>query len=143
MRKKTLTATPMLKCLVVGALEDNDRYLFLIKKDSNGIERIELPNKLVVSGRSEYAEIKSAVVEQTGIDAQIHEVIAQSKHNSGSRKRKVIIPVMIFKVTAKERFAKPSSEYSGFRWLSLEQAKKEKLTKNCEWLLRGWSVSNE
>ncbi|MGV8085940.1 MAG: hypothetical protein ACP5N9_06850 [Candidatus Bilamarchaeum sp.] len=141
--RKMKTLAPIIKALAVAALEDNERYLFLIRKDANAVERIELPAVVVPSGKSPVAEIKSEFTRQTSIDGQVEGIIAQSTYNSGSRKRRALVPVLIFKVTAKERFAKPSNEFSGFKWLSLEQAKKEKLTRNAEWLLRGWRSSSE
>ena len=141
--RKMKTLVPIIKALAVAALEDNERYLFLIRKDVNAVERIELPSVVVPSGKSPVAEIKSEFTRQTSIDGQIEGIIAQSTYNSGSRKRRALVPVLIFKVTAKERFAKPSNEFSGFKWLSLGQAKKEKLTRNAEWLLRGWRSSSE
>ena len=135
-RRKVPTGTPLPKALACGALEDEGRILFLIRKDERGIERIELPCVLVVSGRSPVAEIKSEFIRQTGIDAQLHEIIFESKFNAGSRKRKFLVPCLVFKFTAKNMRAKPTGEFSGFKWLKIDDAKKEKLTKNAEWLRR-------
>lgn len=134
MRKKVKTGTPMLKCLACGMLDDGGRVLFLKRKDRNGIERIELPCVLVVSGKSPVAQIKTEFNRQTGIDAQIHEIILESKHNAGSRRRRYWVPCLVFRFTAKNMRAKPASEFSGFRWISLENAKKEKLGRNAEWI---------
>ena len=125
----------MLKCLACGMIEDGGRVLFLKRKDDRtGIERIELPCALVVSGRSPVAEIKSEFNRQTGIDAQIHEIILESKHNAGTRRRKEWIPCLIFKFSAKKMSAKPADEFSGFKWMKLEDAKKEKFGRNAEWI---------
>jgi hypothetical protein len=124
----------MIKCLACGMLKDEGRVLFLKRKDRRGIERIELPCVLVVSGRSPVAEIKAEFIRQTGIDAQIHEIIIESRHNAGSRRRRNWVPCLVFKFTAKNMRAKPADGFSGFRWLSLEDVKKEKLGRNAEWL---------
>ena len=134
MRKKVRTGQPMLKCLACGMIEDGGRVLFLKRKDRFGIERIELPCVLVVSGRSPVAEIKNEFNRQTGIDAQFHEIIIESKHNAGSRRRKSWIPCLVFKFSAKKMNAKPAQEFSGFKWMKLEDAKKEKLGRNAEWI---------
>jgi hypothetical protein len=136
MRKKVNTGTPLPKALACGSLEDEGRTLFLVRTDERGIERIELPCILVPSGRSPVAEIKSEFARQTGIDAQMHEIIFESKHNAGSRKRRSIVPCLVFKFTAKNMRAKPSGEFSGFRWMKIDDAKKEKLTKSAEWMRR-------
>jgi hypothetical protein len=135
-RKRVLTGTPMVKALACGMLEDEGRALFLVRTDERGIERIEMPCVLVPSGRSPFAEIKTEFARQTGIDGQVHEVILEGAYNAGSRKRRVRVPCMVFKVTARERRARPSNGFSGFRWLSLEEAKKQRLNRNTEWLLR-------
>ncbi|MBU0532724.1 hypothetical protein KKB44_04475 [Candidatus Micrarchaeota archaeon] len=138
-RRKVPTGSPLPKALACGMLEDNGRILFL-KRISHGIERIELPCVLVHSGRSPVAEIKEKFTIQTGIDGEVHEIIIERRHNAGSRKRKIWVPCIVFKITAKNMGAKPSEEFSGFKWLSLENAKKQKLSRNTEWL-RNYSTS--
>jgi ADP-ribose pyrophosphatase YjhB (NUDIX family) len=136
MRTRMKTGTPMPKALACGMLEDEGRVLFLVRTDEHGTERLEMPCVLVPSGRSPFAEIKTEFQRQTGIDAQVHEIVLESRYNAGTRKRKMWVPCLVFKVTARERRAKPSGEFSGFRWLSLEEAKKQRLGRNAEWLPR-------
>lgn len=133
-RQRSLTGTPIPKALACGMLEDGGRVLFLVKMDERGIERIEMPCVLVPSGRSPFAEIKEAFPRLTGIDGEIHEIVLEGRHNTGSRKRKSIVPCLVFRITARNRMAKPSSEFSGFRWLSMDDAKKQRLTRNAEWM---------
>ncbi len=136
-RRKVPTATPIPKALACGMLEDNGRILFLIRSDVNGIERIELPSIVVPSGRSPVAEIKNEYLRATGIDGEVHEIVMESRFNAGSRKRRAMVPVLVFKITARNRSAKPpSGEFSGFRWLSLEDAKRMRLDRKLEWLRR-------
>jgi len=132
--RRMKTGTPMPKALACGMLEDEGRVLFLVRRDEHGIERIELPCVLVPSGRSPFAEIRSGFARQTGIDGQIHEIVLEARYNAGSRKRKAWVPCLVFAVTARERRAKPSPEFAGFRWLSLEEAEKQKLGRNAGWL---------
>jgi hypothetical protein len=115
-------------------LEDGGRVLFLVRTDERGVERIEMPCVLVPSGRSPFAEIKEAFHRMTGIDAEIHEVVVEGRHNTGSRKRRSIVPCMVFKVSARNRTARPSKEFSGFRWLSIDDARRQRLTRNAEWM---------
>jgi len=136
-RRKVPTATPLPKALACGMLEDNGRVLFLVRLDVSGIERIELPSIIVPSGRSAFAEIKNEFARSTGIDGEVHEIVMESRFNAGTRKRKAWVPVLVFKVTARNRNAKPPpSEFSGFKWLSLEDAKKMRLDRKLEWLRR-------
>lgn len=115
-------------------LEDGGRVLFLVRTGRNSIEKIELPCVLVRSGRSPFAEIKQAFGELTGIsDYQVHEIVLEARHNAGSRRRKSWVPVLVFKVTARDRTAKPADEFSGFKWLSLEDADKKRWGRNLEW----------
>jgi hypothetical protein len=134
-RRRIPTGTPLLKALACGMLEDGGRVLFLVRRDASGIERIEMPCVLVPSGRSPFAEIKEAFGRQSGIaDCQIHEIVLEGRHNSGSRKRRSFVPVLVFKVTARNRTAKPAPEFSGFKWLSMDDAKGARLSRNAEWL---------
>lgn len=134
-RRKIPTATPLPKALACAVLEDNGRILFLVRTDSSGIQRIELPCVLVHSGRSPLAEIKAFFQKATGIDGEMHETILEGRHNAGSRKRRNWIPALGFKVTARNRSTKPSAEFSGFRWLSLEEAKRQRMARECVWIL--------
>jgi hypothetical protein len=117
-------------------LEDEGRVLFLKRMDRHGIERLDMPCVLVPSGRSPVAEIKEKFQEQTGIEGVVHEIALERRHNAGTRRRRNWIPCLVFKITARERRAKPSKEYSGFKWLSFEDAKKQKLARTLEWLRR-------
>lgn len=121
------------KSLLCGMLEDGGRTLFLLRKDETGVERLEMPCvESFSSGNS--AELATEFKRQTGIDAEVHEIAMQGKHNAGSRKRKFFIPALVFKLTAKNRSAKPSAEFSGFRWLSMEDAKAARLGRKLAWI---------
>jgi len=126
----------MMKALACGMLEDRGRMLFLLQKDAQGIERIGLPCTDVYSGESPVHKLAAEFKRQTGIDAEICEIRMESKHNSGSRKRKNWVPCLVFSVKAKVAKAVPSGEFSGFKWLSLDDAKKMKLGRKAEWIRR-------
>ena len=131
MKKKLEPQMPL--ALLCGVLEDSGRYLFLKRKDRLGKETIELPCVLVLRGENQVASISSAFNTKTGIDGQIHEVIFESRFNFGSRKRKNWLPVLCFRVTAKNMSAHPSAEFSGFAWRTNEDARKERLGRDLEW----------
>jgi len=125
------------KALACGMLEDSGRILFLVQKDRHGIERLELPYALVYPGQDPAALLKIAFEEQAGIDAEIGEIVRESRHNAGSRRKRKVIPCLIFKVFAKNTRARPSSGFSGVKWLSLEKAGEAKLGRKSEWLRKG------
>lgn len=136
------TGSPLPKALSCGMLEDGGRVLFLCRRDETGIERIEIPCILVFSGRSAFAEIKGAFQSMTGIDGEVHEVVMESRHNAGTRKRKIWVPCLVFKITARNRSAKPGAGYSGFKWLPISEAIMMKLGRNGEWL-RSWVAKEQ
>ena len=120
--------------LVCGVLEDGGRILFLLRKDGTGVARLELPSVEVSSQSNQVSELSGEFKRQTGIDGEVHEILFQSLYNTGSRKRKYKIPVFLFKVTAKNRTARVANEFSGFKWLSVDDARKQKLGRKLEWL---------
>ena len=72
---------------------------------------------------------------QAGIDAEVYGIKTEKRYNAGSRKRKHWVPCLVFTMHAKNMKAKTSQEFSGFKWLSLEEAKKKKLGRKAEWLI--------
>ncbi|MFH1222564.1 MAG: NUDIX hydrolase [Candidatus Micrarchaeota archaeon] len=134
MRKKIATGTPMVKALACGILEDSGRVLFLKRFDEHGIERLELPSILVPSGKDPVSLLVAAFKEQTGIDAELCDLLFERRHNAGTRRRKNFVPCLVFSFKTKKAVAKPATEFSGFKWLSVEDAKRSKLGRNSEWL---------
>lgn len=120
--------------LACGMLEDNGRVLFLLKKDERGIECLEIPCVQIFSGENPLAKITEEFKRQTGIDGQVHESVIESKSNTGSRRKRYLVPVLVFKITAKNRTARPASEFSGFRWMSLDEGKNKRLSRKLEWI---------
>lgn len=122
--------------LAYALLSDGGRILFLKQKDRFGVERIGLPSVWIEKDQDPVKRLTEAFLKQTGIDGQVHEAKSQSTHNIGSRKKKKFIPVLCFTVTAKSAQAKPSPEFSGYAWLSIDDAKKRKVSRTCEWLYK-------
>ncbi len=125
---------PLPVALACALLEDKERALFLVRKNSLGQEIIELPFVFVMIGENPVAAISSAFRQQTGIDAQAHESVAEKRYNAGTRKRKHFIHILVFRMTAKSHVARASSEFSGYKWLKHEEAVKYKLAKEAQWL---------
>ncbi|MBI5035900.1 NUDIX hydrolase [Candidatus Micrarchaeota archaeon] len=119
--------------LLCALLEDNGRVLFLLQKDSKGNEKLTLPGVLA-GNENPVALLKEAFSEQAGIDGEIHEVVMESRWNAGSRKRKRMIPCLVFKVTAKSARCSPAKAFSGFKWLTLNEARTKPLDRKIEWL---------
>ena len=132
--KKGLPQSAPPSALAAGLLEDHERALFLLRRNFEGIETAELPCVLLQKGENPVASLTSEFRRQTGIDAQIHEVLFERRHNAGTRKRKAFVPVLVFKVTAKNTACRPSSEFSGYKWLERADLAKYRRAKNCLWL---------
>lgn len=133
MREKKLAKAPEYSALACAIIEDGGRVLFLKRREGER-ELIELPCVLVEKGRDPVAELKGWVLQKTAIDAQVHEPVLEGKHNAGSRKKKKWVPAIGFRVSAKSMSARVSPEFSGVKWISLEEAKKERLGRKAEWL---------
>lgn len=132
--KKGISQPALPSALAAGLLEDHERALFLIRRDSEGIETAELPCAFLQKGENPVASLSAEFRRQTGMDAQVHEVLFERKHNAGTRKRKAFVPVLVFKVTAKNTACRPSSEFSGYKWLERADLAKYRRAKNCLWL---------
>ena len=129
-----LIDVPQPVLLAAGLLEDGGRALFLVRRNFRGDETVELPCVLLMKGENPVAGLTEAFRQQTGIDPQVHEILFERRHNAGSRKRKNWVPVLVFKITAKNASARPSKEFAGFRWIASDDLGKFKPGKNCEWL---------
>ncbi len=123
---------PKPSVLVIGALEDRGRYLF-VKRTRNESEEFELPCAVIPQSSDPVSALKDVFSIQLGIDAQVHEVIHEARHNSGTRRFKKWIPALVFRATAKNAFAKPAAGL-GYAWLSLDDARKKRLARNAEWM---------
>ncbi|MFA5077427.1 MAG: hypothetical protein WC488_03295 [Candidatus Micrarchaeia archaeon] len=128
---------PRPEVLIAGALEDGNRVLFMTRRLGERYV-LELPCVIAPQGSNPVQKLSELFASSLGIDAQIHGIIREGRHNAGSRRSKRWIPVLVFKITAKKAFAKPS-EGLGFEWLAIKDAKKQKLSRNCEWL-GGWDA---
>ncbi|VVB99593.1 Uncharacterised protein [uncultured archaeon] len=132
--KRGLAAPPPSAALAVGLLEDGNRALFLSRVNALGQETVELPCVLLQKGENPVAALASEFRRQTGIDAQVHEILFERKTNVGSRKRKSFAPVLVFKITAKSASVRVAPEFSGYRWLERGDFEKYRRAKNCLWL---------
>ncbi len=132
MRKAVPTQLPA--ALAAGLLQDGSRALFLVRKNAKGEETVELPCVLLQRGENPVAILAAEFRRQAGIDAQVHEILFERRHNAGSRKRKHWIPALAFRLTAKNTGCTPSPEFSGYRWLSPEDLAKHRKAKNATWL---------
>jgi len=133
MKEKKMVKAPEYAALACAVIEDGGRVLFL-KRMEGERELLELPCVLVEKGRNPVAELKEWVMLKTSIDAQVHEPMMEGKHNAGSRKKKKWIPALGFRINAKNMSARVSPEFSGVKWISLEEAKKERLGRKAEWI---------
>lgn len=120
--------------LAVALLEDNKRALFLVRRGQDGRESLELPSSRVFPGDDPMSVAVDAIRSQAGIDAHSQGAGFEAKHNAGSRRHKHPVPVLVFRMQAKTMSARPSGEFTGFKWIPLAEAKKMRLGRNAEWL---------
>ena len=132
MKRTSLPSLP--SALAAGLLEDNQRALFVCRKDALGVETVELPCVMLQKGENPVAALTAEFRRQTGIDAQVHDILFERRHNAGTRKRKAFVPVLVFKITAKSASARPAPEFSGCRWISSSDLAQHKRARNCLWL---------
>ena len=132
--KKKQPAAAVPSALVAGLLQDGERALFLVRRNVKGEETVELPFVLLQKGGNPVAALAAEFRRQTGIDAQVHEIAFERKHNIGSRKRKAFVPVLVFRLTAKNAAAKTAPEFSGYRWLSPEDLAGCRKARSAAWL---------
>ncbi|MFA6907266.1 MAG: NUDIX domain-containing protein [Candidatus Micrarchaeia archaeon] len=120
--------------MAAGLLEDGERALFLVRKSVLGEELFEVPCAELMAGENPVAAVAAAFRQQAGIDAEVHDILFQKKHNAGTRKRRAIIPVLVFKVTAKSHAVRAAPGFSGYRWLAPKDMAGKKLSRKSEWL---------
>ena len=139
--------------LAVGLLEDGGRALFLYQEPAPGAAAggggraaraeagaggrlLELPSVLVMPGENPVSRLAEGYSQMTGIDAQVHETMRQASVNVGTRKRRHLVPVLVFRLTAKRMSARAGAGWNGFVWLAVRQALGEKFTRRGQWFLQ-------
>jgi hypothetical protein len=132
--KKRILATPAPSALAAGLLEDGERALFLVRRNALGEELYEVPCVEVMAGENPVAAICAAFRAQTGIDAEVHEILFQRRHNIGTRKRRAFVAALVFKLTAKSHAVRPAPEFAGYKWLAPSDMGGKRLSKRSEWL---------
>jgi hypothetical protein len=119
--------------LACALLEDGGRALFLVRRDAQGREKLELPNALVFPGDDPAATATGALRVQAGIDGYSKGEGFEARHNAGSRRNKAWVPVLVFRMDAKNKSARPAGGLSA-KWVPLDAAKSMPLGRSAEWL---------
>ncbi len=125
------------RALICGLLENGGKALFLLRKDEDGKERIELPWIYGTIAADPVGAIGEAFRKQTSIKVHAGEIIYEGKEDIGEEGRPDIVPVLVFAMIADRKPMEepyPASGYSGFLWLSMEEAKNRPLGKHARWL---------
>lgn len=125
---------PIPKAIACGMLEDRGRIFFLLRIDEHGGERLEIPCVFAYTSTDPISQLAETFKKQTGIDAEVCEIRFETRYNAGTRRNRKFIPCLVFRMRSKSAKATPAAEFSGFKWLSLDNAKKQKLGKITEWL---------
>ncbi len=118
----------MAKVLLCALLEDNGRALFLEKREGE-LVRYGIPCTIADEKENPVEKLKETILQQTGIDAMVGNVVLTGRHNLGSRKRKQWAGALAFKVTAKSYSTRTPS-----KWVKLADAAKLKLDRQSEWI---------
>ncbi len=130
---------PKPSALAVGAISDGKRMFFLVKKNPQGIDCVELPSVLIYGNDDPVSALVSLFQSSCGIDAHVRGVIVQSVHNVGSRKRKHNVPALVFDVGTKTAKPALAPGISGYKWLTLNEARAMRPTRLFEWIRNGWT----
>ena len=105
-----------------------------MRKNNLGIEAVEMPCVLIGKGENPVAALQAAFHAQTGIDAQVHEILFEKKWNAGTRKKKAWVPALIFKVTAKNASVRLMPGFSGYKWLFEKELAKYRHARTMQFL---------
>ncbi len=109
------------KALVCGMLEEEGKALFLLRKES-GKGGIEMPAVYGSLRADPVSQLAEAFKKQTGIKAEVGPVVIEGRHeHEGSH-----IPCLVFRMLPLREGPlepDPASMYSGFVWLTMEEAR--------------------
>ncbi len=120
------------RAVVCGMLERDGKALFLSRKGPDGEERFELPWVIGTTRADPIGQIAEAYQKKTDIKVRTGDLFIESEVEEDGR----MLPVLVFRMeTDAETLAPyPGGGYTGFRWMSLEAAKKERLGAMARWL---------
>jgi hypothetical protein len=120
------------KALICGMLEQGGKMLFLKRKEADG-EAIEMPSVFGVLSADPVSQLAEAFKKQTGINADVGQVILESRHEyEGAH-----IPCLVFMMKPLHEGQiepEPAGAYSGFEWLALEDARLRRHAPKGKWL---------
>ena len=118
------------KALVCGMLERDGRILFLKRKEEAG-EGIELPAVYGSLRADPLSQLAEAFKKQTGIKAEVGPMAIESRHeHEGAH-----IPCLVFLMKQlRDGEPDPATVYSGFEWLTLEDARMRRHANKGRWL---------
>lgn len=132
MMEETMAGAPA--ALVCAIFREGGRALFLIKKNSNGKEELELPCTTIGPRVDRAGAAKAEFYRATGIDGHMVGATFTGQYNCGSKNREVWIPAIAYRIEAKSTKTTVSPEYEGAKWLRPEEAEKVGVSKKCAWL---------
>ncbi len=125
------------RALICGLLEKDGKALFLLRKDEDGVERIELPWIYGTIAADPVGALGEAFRKQTSVKVHAERIIYEGKEDIGEEGHPDLVPVLVFSMIAGRKPMEepyPAAGYSGYLWLSIEEAKKRPLGKHARWL---------
>ena len=122
------------RTLVCGLLERDGKALFLLRTDEHGNDRLELPHVFSNSRSDPLNQIASAFTMQTSVKVHTGAMVFESQFNDGTDANPQLAPAYAFRMIAEDEKVVPATYFSGYKWLSLEDAKKKNLATTMEWI---------
>ncbi|MEW6749020.1 MAG: hypothetical protein AB1295_04910 [Candidatus Micrarchaeota archaeon] len=115
------------KALICGMLEEDGKVLFLKREGG-----IELPSVFGSLGADPLSQMTEAFKKQSGIKAECGDVVIESRYELEAGLR---IPCLVFSMKRlREGEPEPATVYSGFEWLTMDEARKRKPAPKGTWL---------
>jgi len=118
------------KALICGMLERDGKTLFLKRKEEGG-EGIEMPSVYGSLRADPFSQLAEAFKKQNGLKAEVGPIVIEGRHEHENSH----IPCLVFSMRQiREGEPDPATAYSGFEWLSLEDAKLRRHASKGRWL---------
>lgn len=116
----------LMYCAVKALIGRNGRFLFLVYSDTSNVD---LPGGRLEEGEDPYEALKREVLEETGFNVKIGKPLGMYTAAVPRDPNRVVLTVFECSTPSKsEPHNSSSDEIACFKWLTLEEAIKSKLT---------------
>lgn len=125
------------RALICGMLEREGKVLFLMRKDSGGAGRIEMPWIYGTLAGDPVGALGEAFRKQTSVKAHAESIAMEGREDIGEPGSPDIVPVLVFRMAADRRPMEepyPAKGYDACVWLGMDEARGKPLGKHARWL---------